>query len=336
MRVRTLFLAVFLFILSVGLYAQQACSVLLIWDTQSASTPALVTALENAGLNVTLSDTSAPGYDGTNPSPTGFGCVILLDGTTYDVGMPASGQQALVSYVQNGGGFIGGEWLANDFQDGYYQDMRDLVLFDRETGSESDLTYTVVPGMESHPVLAGVPSSFTVYTAYNVGPAHTFATDPVTVLMTDNKGSDAVAVRQFGAGRVVGFNHAGNYDSLPVLADPNIQQLYINGVEWACAFHYDLNFQDDGNASSVCLGSKGGNFQWSVNGGSTYTGTLNVYNGGTMFWSQPGASQYVYVYYDPNGHTAWGYLYDYTTGVYSSLFDSNTLNDPATCGGGAG
>jgi len=94
---------------------------------------------------------------------------------------------------------------------------------------------------------------------------------------------------------------------------------------------YNLIFQDDGNASSVCLSSKGGNFQWSVNGGSTYTSTLNVYNGGTMFWSQPGASQYVYIYYDPNGHKAWGYLYDYTTGVYSSLFDSNTLNNPAGC-----
>ena len=51
-----------------------------------------------------------------------------------------------------------------------------------------------------------------------------------------------------------------------------------------------------------------------------------------MFWSEPGAAQYIYTYYDPNNHTAWGYLYDYTTGLYSSLYDGNTLNDPPGCG----
>ena len=99
---------------------------------------------------------------------------------------------------------------------------------------------------------------------------------------------------------------------------------------------YSLAFFDDGGTSSVCLDSTTGAFQWTVlsgqNTGKVYTGSLTVYNGGTMFWSQPGASQYVYVYYDPNGHMAWGYLYDYTTGLYTSLYDSNTLNNPAGCG----
>ncbi len=97
---------------------------------------------------------------------------------------------------------------------------------------------------------------------------------------------------------------------------------------------YTDSFHDDRNASALCVDSKTGAFQWSVAGGLTYTGTLNVYNGGTMYWSQPGASQYVYLYYDPNGHMAWGYLYDYTTVLYSSLYDSNTLNDPPGCSAG--
>ena len=94
-------------------------------------------------------------------------------------------------------------------------------------------------------------------------------------------------------------------------------------------------FLDDAGSSQVCLSKKTGAFQWSVLTGSgapaTFAGTLNVYNGGTMFWSPPGASQYVYIYNDPNNHTAWGYLYDYGTYTYSSLYDSNTLDDPVQC-----
>ena len=79
--------------------------------------------------------------------------------------------------------------------------MRDLVLLDRHSGSEGPDTCTAVSGMESHPVLAGIPSSFSFYTACDLGLAHTFATVPATVLMTDRYGSDAAVVRQFGAGR---------------------------------------------------------------------------------------------------------------------------------------
>ncbi len=96
-----------------------------------------------------------------------------------------------------------------------------------------------------------------------------------------------------------------------------------------------LGFYDDYDQSAVCVGLSTGNFTWIALSGfeeySLFSGTLNVYNGGTMFWSQPGASQYVYIYYDPNNHMAWGYLYDYTTGLYSSLYDSNTLDDPPVC-----
>ena len=110
------------------------------------------------------------------------------------------------------------------------------------------------------------------------------------------------------------------------------QQLGVDDVK---ILPPDLSFMDDSGASQVCLNSTYGAFQWTIlsgpNAGRFFPGTLSVYNGGTMFWSQPGASVYVYVYYDPNGHTAWGYLYDYTTGTYVSLFDSNTLDDPQGC-----
>ncbi len=99
---------------------------------------------------------------------------------------------------------------------------------------------------------------------------------------------------------------------------------------------YSLSFFDNGGSAAACVDAATGAYQWTVRSGPfagmTFTGTLSAYDGGTMFWSQPGASQYVYIYYDPNGHTAWGYLYDYTTGLYSSIYDSDTLDNPAGCG----
>ncbi len=107
------------------------------------------------------------------------------------------------------------------------------------------------------------------------------------------------------------------------------------GVDEVKVLPPDMSFMDDSGTSQVCLNSTYGAFQWTIlsgpNAGTFFPGTLSVYNGGTMFWSQPGASVYVYIYYDPNGHTAWGYLYDYSTGTYVSLFDSNTLDDPPGC-----
>ncbi len=102
----------------------------------------------------------------------------------------------------------------------------------------------------------------------------------------------------------------------------------------ACTVPKILSFWDDGGMSQVCIDTCG-SFTWNVIDGygapASYSAGISVYNGGTMFWSLPGASQYVYVYYDPNNHMAWGYLYDYNSGVYSSLFDTNTLNDPEGC-----
>ena len=98
------------------------------------------------------------------------------------------------------------------------------------------------------------------------------------------------------------------------------------------------NFYDDMGNTVMCVNKVTGDFKWTILAGPytgmTFTGILNVYNGGTMFWSRPGSLQYVYLYYDPNGKMAWGYVYDYTTYVYTSLFDTNTTNNPPLCTGG--
>ena len=206
-------------------------SVLLIYDTLGTNTTNLVNSLTAAGNSVSLSNTDETGYTGANPSPNSFDSVIHLNGTTYETDMPVAGQTALASYVQNGGGYIQGEWDAYEYLNGRMQNMRDLILFDRSSGRSGDTTYTAVPDQASHPVLDGVPSPFTFPGGENIGTIHTFATNPATALMTST-GGHGVAARQVGAGRVVGFSHAGNYASFTTHSNTNIQKLYVNAVSW--------------------------------------------------------------------------------------------------------
>jgi hypothetical protein len=245
-------LAVSLLGLGLGMICRPAFAsnnnVLIIYDEISPNTLSLAAALESAGLQVTLSDTNETAYTGANPSPIGFAAVIHLNGTTYLDDMPRAGQQALVSYVQAGGGYVHSQWDSLEFFgfiDGAARmvDMRDLILFDTDDGADSDsrnvpLTYNVVPGREGHPVLANVPPSFSFASGWNIGLVHPFSSNPATVLMRDPWNDDAVAVREFGSGRVVGFNHAGNYRpredvSFDVLSNAHIQRLYVNGARWA-------------------------------------------------------------------------------------------------------
>jgi hypothetical protein len=208
---------------------------LLIWDTQSGGTLALSNALANAGIYVVLSEADETGYNGANPSPAAFNAVIHLNGTTYDSDMPLAGQNALLGYVQNGGGYVHGEWDAYDYLAGAMSNMRDLILFDCAGYSEGNVTLNDVPAQAGHPILANVPSSFTFQAGFNIGPAHSFSTNLVTVLMRQGT-NDAVAVREFGLGKIVGFHHAGNYESgaaFNTLLNANVQQLYIDAVRWA-------------------------------------------------------------------------------------------------------
>ncbi|MFO0925212.1 MAG: hypothetical protein U0905_22350 [Pirellulales bacterium] len=110
--------------------------------------------------------------------------------------------------------------------------MRDSTLLDRSSGITSPLTLTEIPSQSGHPILANVPSSFTIpNSGANVGIVHNFATNPATVLMKDQFGNDAVAVRNFGLGHIVeALHNAGNCAGLSTLSDPNVQQLYIDGI----------------------------------------------------------------------------------------------------------
>jgi len=208
-------------------------SVLVIWDAINSNTLALKAALEAAGINVTLSPTDESQYVGTNPDPYAFNAVIHMIGANFSMDMPSAGQTALVGYVQNGGGYLHGGTESAEIYYGRLVNMREAILFDYVSGGSGGITLSVVSGQSGHPVLTNSPSSFDVSTYFFLGSAHVFATNPVTVLMRDNLGDDAVAVRQCGAGRIVGFHHRANDASSYPLLNTNVQRLYLNGVRWA-------------------------------------------------------------------------------------------------------
>jgi hypothetical protein len=217
-------------------------SVLILADTDVVATSALATSLANAGLQVTVRPAPEYTWDGTNPTLSGFNAVVHLNGATYDFALSPAAQSALTSFVQNGGGFVGAQWNGYESQ----LDMTDLKLQGLggdPSGPENNcaacnVTYQRLLAGEGHPVLEGLPASFNFKAdAHDAGPAAAFATP----LMEVSSGGPAVLVRQFGAGRVVNFSFAPNYpfDDLgnfhdPVtLQDPNVQQLYLNAVQWA-------------------------------------------------------------------------------------------------------
>jgi len=216
-------------------------SVLILADTDAVATSALAASLADSGVQVTLRPAPEYTWDGTNPSLTGFDVVIHLDGATYDLPLSTEAQQALTNFVQNGGGFVGAQWNGFEWQ----PDLSELVLLGvgfNPGGPEHNcggctVTYERLPAAEGHPVLAGLPASFSVPAdGHDAGPAQDFA----TVLMQVESGGPGVLVRELGSGRVVNFSFAPNYPwddaghlhDLLTLQDPNVQHLYLNAVRW--------------------------------------------------------------------------------------------------------
>ncbi|MFN0302672.1 MAG: PKD domain-containing protein [Burkholderiales bacterium] len=210
-----------------------AARVLLLVDSQSADSAALQTALVAAGNTVT--QFRPEDQYALVPALSDFDVVVHMDGTTFNQRMPIATQRALVQFVRNGGGFVGAQWLGFEERTGIQTDMSDLVLMSYNLGQINcaTCTLTVVPGQAAHPVLSGIPATFTVTGGFwDVSPK-TFAVNPPTVLLRIN-GANAVLVRQVDQGRVVNFTAAVNFSPL-LVANPRITQLYVNAVAWVAA-----------------------------------------------------------------------------------------------------
>ncbi|MGA1867761.1 MAG: Ig-like domain-containing protein [bacterium] len=182
--------------------------------------------LSHAGFNVTISNSFEYQWDGTNPPPDGFDVIILLDGISYGLSMPVDGQTILVDFVKNGGGLIVTEWITIEAAN--HTAMSDLILLSRYSGAIGSDTYTL---LQDHPVAEGLPQSF-------ITPAQGYSKCTLkagaTALIEGSDNAKAVAIKEYGNGRIVEFSSAGNYGGYrPFAHSAQMSQLLINAVKWA-------------------------------------------------------------------------------------------------------
>ncbi len=180
---------------------------------------------ELGGYSVTVVADDAL-YNGDNPSLDGFDLVIYLDGIAYGSDMPLSGQQEIVDFVGNGGGLIVTEWVGYEVADGRLQTLAPILPMARTGGGTATRTYTV--DSPSHPVTAGVASSFTVAQGYSIMDLN-FGQSLVSMVDI----GPAVAVSEEHGGRVLQFSHAANYSGYAPFLEGNMRQLLANGIDWA-------------------------------------------------------------------------------------------------------
>ncbi|MBI1320139.1 MAG: hypothetical protein GC168_14510 [Candidatus Hydrogenedens sp.] len=244
-------------ILALGMSAApaHAIEVLLLWDDAAIAlnetpsvnphTQALIDALEADDCSVTLSNNTQHLYTGLNPAPAAFDVVVHLNGNIVaaDFGKVTQGALKLAEYVESGGGYICSEF--NAFQSdagssGVF--LRNITPFE-SSGSlaPTDRMLTTTAAGTGHPVLDGITSPFSYITALEDVPLsavlRSFSSDSAVALANDIDGNPAIGIREFGAGRVVMFNHKGNYRAAgqlsDVLTNATAQQLYVNAVKWA-------------------------------------------------------------------------------------------------------
>jgi subtilisin family serine protease len=179
--------------------------------------------LTSAGYSVTqvVDDSN---WDGTNPSPSGFKLVVLLDGPGVTNGMPAGGQTALKNFVAAGGGLISTEWLAYEVSVGNYSLMQALIPLTWGDFAEGLFTWSVV---HAHPVTSGVSPEFNVSTTADIGTANSG-----TVLVASSTGYPMVITKSYGAGNIVHFSCAGNYFGYRPFTVPDMQRLLLNSANW--------------------------------------------------------------------------------------------------------
>ena len=247
---RALALLVVLFLAPAALAGPR---VLILWDVRNEQTRALATSLTNSGAEVVFSDTSGPGFNGDNPSLKTFDVVVHLNGTTWQSDMPLSGQRALVRFVENGGGYLHHEWNAYQLSVGQLQALRPLILFDRSSGYSGDIQLQRVESAKVHPVIWEVPKTFSMTGGCNVGHVHVFDEEPSVVLARDAQGNDAIAVREHGFGRIVGFHHGGNWSySVPgaLMNSNEARRMFVDGVRWA--YGCDPTFRE-GRREKMCV-----------------------------------------------------------------------------------
>ena len=229
-----------------------AASILLITGGDTSNDNAISSVLQSQGNTVTV----GPIYsDFTGAGLSGYNAVMLVpngagNGAYNAPDMPTSGQQALVNFVDSGGGLVTGEpVLTQAAWPGNFKTLAQ-VFPAYDGGANTFNSPLVFTASTTNPVInAGLPSTFSFAAARNfdtetyllpktIGPVSNVTSFYSTNQWNDIPGSSfrgvlgagsALVGGTYGLGRVI--NMSTPSDNM-ALGDPNYDRLLANSVSW--------------------------------------------------------------------------------------------------------
>jgi hypothetical protein len=221
-----------------------ASKLLLITGDDSNNTAAIQSLLQSQGNSVTIGPTFG---NFTGADLSGYNAVLLMPNGSYwtQPDMPLSGQQALVNFVNSGGGLVTGEPVMS--MTAYPGDFKTLAqilpaYYGNATTGNSPISFGT---MTSNSVINnGLPSTFSFpasgYDTETYLVPHTNATAFFsTNQWTSAPGSSfqgtfgagaGIAGWNIGAGRVLSLS---TYSDSVALGNANYDQMLSNAVNWA-------------------------------------------------------------------------------------------------------
>jgi len=221
-----------------------ASKILLISGTDQNNEAAIQAVLQSQGNSVTIGPTFS---NFTGAGLAGYNAVLLMPNGNYwaQPDMPSSGQQALINFVNNGGGLVAGEPVLS--MTAYPGDFKTLLqALPAWWGSAQTANSPITFGtLTSNPVInAQLPAAFSFtatgyYTETYILPRPNatafFSTNQWTSgppsSFEGNLGAGAGAAGwNFGAGRVLSLS---TFSDNVELGDPNYDRLLTNAVNWA-------------------------------------------------------------------------------------------------------
>lgn len=220
--------------------------------------------LQSAGHTVT--SVTYYQWDGTNPAPSDFDLVLLLNGYEYGDDFDGDGDSPaydiLIDYVESGGTFMFTEWTAYDMGrtgdfDNYKLRLEPLVPFNVESYVDYDYggTFTV---SAASALTRGMPASFDVMNEDDDGGTCIALKAGARVLMTrdfdyyapedtecdQGGGHPGLVVYEVGLGTVIWFNSDLGHEDNPVAsydAGPNHLKIIAGSVGYAVRADTILN-----------------------------------------------------------------------------------------------
>jgi hypothetical protein len=239
MRTRSL---LFVFAVMLALQAPSkalAEKILLISSGDAANDVEIQSVLQAAGDTVTIGPTYS-NFTGTGLS--GYNAVFLNPSydSTSQATMPVAGQQALVNYVNQGGGLVvGGMALVQSVMNqGAYQTLDSILpnTLSNTTTANSPITFT---SLSANSVMnTGLPSLFSFpasgyWTETLITPKTNatafFATDQWTSAYGGPQGFGSIGWN-FGSGRVLSLS---TFSDPTALGSTTYDQMLSNSVQWA-------------------------------------------------------------------------------------------------------